>query len=32
LDRVRQFLGRELGLIPEDKVNLLWITAVCLTM
>jgi aspartyl-tRNA synthetase len=26
LDRVRQFLGRELGLIAEDQVNLLWIT------
>ncbi|MGA0200222.1 MAG: aspartate--tRNA ligase, partial [Prochlorotrichaceae cyanobacterium] len=26
LDRVRQFLGRELGLIDENQVNLLWIT------
>ncbi|MFZ9738964.1 MAG: aspartate--tRNA ligase [Prochlorotrichaceae cyanobacterium] len=26
LDRVRQFLGRELGLIDENLVNLLWIT------
>ncbi|MGA1264934.1 MAG: aspartate--tRNA ligase [Prochlorothrix sp.] len=26
LDRVRQFLARELGLIPEGVFNLLWIT------
>jgi aspartyl-tRNA synthetase len=26
LDRVRQFLGKELGLIAEDQVDLLWIT------
>jgi len=26
LDRLRQFLGRELGLIDPDKINLLWVT------
>lgn len=26
LDRVRLFLGKELGLIKEDQVNLLWVT------
>ncbi len=26
LDRVRQFLGKELGLIAENQVNLLWVT------
>ena len=26
LDRVRLFLGKELNLIAEDKVNLLWVT------
>ena len=26
LDRLRQFLGRELNLIDPDKINLLWIT------
>lgn len=26
LDRLRQFLGRELNLIDPDKVNLLWVT------
>jgi aspartyl-tRNA synthetase len=26
LDRLRQVIGRELGLIDDDKVNLLWVT------
>jgi aspartyl-tRNA synthetase len=26
LDRLRQVIGRELGLIDQDKINLLWIT------
>ncbi|MEM9925682.1 MAG: aspartate--tRNA ligase [Cyanobacteria bacterium P01_D01_bin.50] len=26
LDRLRQFIAREFKLIPEDKINLLWIT------
>ncbi|PIG90867.1 aspartate--tRNA ligase [Gloeocapsopsis sp. IPPAS B-1203] len=26
LDRLRQFIGRELGLIDPDKINLLWVT------
>ncbi|VEP11970.1 Aspartate--tRNA(Asp/Asn) ligase [Hyella patelloides LEGE 07179] len=26
LDRVRLFMGKELGLIEEDKINLLWVT------
>jgi len=26
LDRLRQFIGRELGLIDPEKINLLWVT------
>lgn len=26
LDRLRQVIGRELGLIDQDKINLLWVT------